>query len=205
MLLEGVLLGLTLSLMIGPLLFAIVQAALEGGVMTGVAVAIGVWLSDLLFVILTYYSTSTLISFTSLPHFRFWAGLLGALLLVIFGISALLSRPKTKLTLNQTRPRRKIMYYFLRGFLLNTINPFTVFFWLGVGGGVVAANRHETQALLLFFLGMMSTLALTDLLKAWGALYLRQWLTPQHIQRVQQGIGLLLILFGLVLAGRSMG
>ncbi len=205
MLLEGILLGLTLSLMIGPLLFAIVQAALEGGIRTGIAVAIGLWTSDLLFVLLTYYGTSALASFTALPHFRLLAGLLGGLLLMVFGISALLTRPQVKLSIDQTRPPRKMLQYFLRGFLLNTINPFTLFFWLSVGSGVVATNRGETLALFRFFLGMMVTLALADLLKAWGAKHLRQWLTPQHVQRVQQGIGLLLILFGLVLAGRSMG
>ena len=91
MLLEGILLGPTLSLMIGPLFFAIVQAALSGGIRAGIAVAVGLWTSDLLFVLRTYFGPSALASFTALPHFRLWAGLLGGLLLVIFGISALLS------------------------------------------------------------------------------------------------------------------
>ncbi len=205
MLLEGILLGLTLSLMIGPLLFAIVQAALEGGFRSGIAVAMGLWISDLLFVLLTYFGTSALASFTALPDFRFWAGLLGGLLLIIFGIISLLTQPEINLTVVKPRTPGKLLNYFLRGFLLNTVNPFTLFFWLSVGSGVVATNHGETLSLFRFFLGMLVTLALTDLLKAWGAKHLRQWLTPQHVHRVQQGIGLLLIIFGLVLAGRSMG
>ncbi|MEO6760048.1 MAG: hypothetical protein ABIO24_11395, partial [Saprospiraceae bacterium] len=72
------------------------------------------------------------------------------------------------------------------------------------GTGIVATHPGQSHVLFQFFLGMLVTLALADLLKAWGAKYLRQWLTPPHIRRLQQGIGLLLIVFGLVLAGRSL-
>jgi len=204
MLLEGILLGLTLSLMVGPLLFAIIQAALERGVQAGVAVAMGLWTSDVLFIMLIYFSASALAAFTALPNFRLWAGLLGSLLLIIFGIASLLSRRNIQ-SAARRRPPGKLAGYFLRGFLLNTINPFTVFFWLGIGSGIVAANREQSLGLLRFFLGMMLTLAIADLLKAWGAKYLCRWLTPQHVMQVQKGIGLLLIVFGLVLAGRSLG
>ncbi|MEO6038488.1 MAG: LysE family transporter [Saprospiraceae bacterium] len=205
MLIEGVLLGLTLSLMVGPLFFAIVQAALEGGLRAGIALAMGMWSSDLLFVLLTYFGTSVLASFTALPHFRLWAGLLGGILLIAFGISALLAQSAPKLKLVAAKLPGPLYSYFLRGFLLNTVNPFTLFFWLSIGSGIVAINRGETLGLVRFFLGMLLTLALADLLKAWGAKYLRQWLTPPHIRRVQQGIGILLIVFGIVLLSRSAG
>ncbi len=53
MLIEGMLLGFTLSLMIGPLFFAIVQAGLAGGFRAGAMMAAGIWISDLLFAVLT--------------------------------------------------------------------------------------------------------------------------------------------------------
>ena len=202
MLLEGILLGLTLSLMIGPLLFAIVQAALEKGMHAGIAVAMGLWISDLLFILLIYSGSAALGSFAALPHFKWYAGLLGGSLLFFFGLGALINQREIHLAKGQVRSGT-LVNYFLRGFLLNTINPFTVFFWLGIGSGIVATNRDQGFDLFRFFLGMMITLALTDVLKAWGAKHLRNWLTPAHIQRVQQGIGMLLIIFGLVLIGRS--
>lgn len=205
MLLEGILLGLTLSLMIGPLLFAIVQTSLEEGFRAGVTVAAGMWSSDLLFVALSYFGASALASFTAWPHFTLWVGLLGGLLLVSFGLGILLKRPAKNPVLAVTRSAVPFHQYYLRGFLLNTVNPFTVFFWISIGGGVVAINRGQGQQITQFFLGMLLTIALSDVLKAWGAKHLRQWLTPPHIRRVQQGIGVLLIVFGLVLAGRSMG
>ncbi len=205
MLLEGMLLGFTLSLMIGPLLFAIVQASLEGGFRTGVTVAAGMWSSDFLFVLLSYYGASALASFTAWPHFQWWAGLLGGLLLVSFGVGILLKRLPKNPALALIPAAAPLHQYYLRGFLLNTVNPFTVFFWISIGGGVVATNRSQGLPSTPFFLGMLLTIALADVLKAWGAKKLRQWLTPPHIRRVQQGIGVLLIVFGLVLAGRGLG
>ncbi len=205
MLLEGILLGLTLSLMVGPLFFAIIQAGLAGGFRAGVAMAIGVWTSDVLFALLTHFGTSALASFTALPNFRLWAGLTGALLLISFGIGSLLKRPLPAPSPVIPFPTVNLWRYILRGFLINTVNPFTVFFWIGIGSGVIATRHSGGAAAIYFFGGMLCTLALTDLLKAWGAKSLRQWLTPRHLWWVQQIIGMLLIVFGIVLAGRSMG
>lgn len=205
MLLEGILLGLTLSLMVGPLLFAIVQAGLAGGFRVGAAMATGVWASDVLFALLAYFGTSALTAFTALPNFRLWAGLLGGLLLISFGLVHLLKPSAPVPTLDLTSPPISLWHYTVRGFLINTVNPFTVFFWIGIGSGVIATHQNGGGVALRFFGGMLCTLALADLLKAWGAKSLRQWLTPQHLRWVQRSIGVLLIAFGVVLAGRSFG
>ncbi len=204
MLVEGIVLGLTLSLMIGPLLFAIVQAGLAGGFRAGVAMASGVWISDTLFALLTYFGTSALASFTALPNFRLWAGILGGLLLVSFGLGSLLKRsvqiPMPATPFSPVNLWRNMV----RGFLINTVNPFTVFFWIGIGSGVIATRQSGGGEALRFFGGMLCTIALVDLLKAWGAKSLRKWLTPQHLRWIQTTIGMLLIVFGIVLIGRSM-
>lgn len=203
MLVEGIVLGLTLSLMIGPLLFAIVQAGLVGGFRAGAAIGAGIWVSDALFALLTYYGTSALASFTALPNFRLWAGLVGGLLLVSFGIGSLLKRPAQAPSLSAILPAPNLWLYAVRGFLINTVNPFTVFFWIGIGSGVIATRQAGGGDALRFFGGMLCTLAIADLLKAWGAKGLRQWLTPRHLRWVQQAIGVLLIVFGVVLVGRA--
>jgi threonine/homoserine/homoserine lactone efflux protein len=93
--------------------------------------------------------------------------------------------------------------YFLRGFLLNTVNPFTVFFWLGITGAVLIPNGWNNRETLIFFSGMLGTLVLTDTLKAYGAKRIRRFLTPRHTTQVRQAIGLLLIVFGIVLVARA--
>lgn len=210
MLFQGIVLGLSLSFMVGPLLFAILQAGIERGFRAGLAVAGGIWASDVLYVLAVRYGMEALAAVTALPGFKMWAGLAGGLLLVAFGVGNLCFGKTGDISLREdigeikTGKRWTHGYaaYFLRGFLLNTVNPFTVFFWLGITGGVIIPNGWSDRQILIFFGSMLVTLALTDTLKAYAAKRIRHFLTPRHTQQVRQGIGLLLIVFGIVLVVR---
>jgi threonine/homoserine/homoserine lactone efflux protein len=222
MLIQGVILGLSLSLMAGPLLFAIVQAGIERGFRAGLAVAFGIWVSDILYILLVRYGVGTLSALTALPNFRLWAGLTGGVILVLFGLAGLMTR-NTKTGEAHDTPVDRLLDametpetpagqgkrphwttlglpgYWLRGFLLNLINPFTVFFWLGIASAVVIPNNWNGRETLFFFGGMMGVLALTDTAKAYAARQVRRWLTPMHTHRLKQTIGLAMVVFGIVL------
>lgn len=208
MLVQGILLGISLSFMVGPLLFAILQAGVERGFRAGLAVAVGIWTSDVLYVLMVLYGLEMLAAMTSLPGFRFWAGLAGGVLLVAFGAGNLFFKKNTEVHPSPLALRagggltRTYTAYFLRGFLLNTINPFTVFFWLGIAGAVLVPNGWSNVEILIFFGGMLGTLVVTDTLKAYAAKQVRGFLTPAHTRWVRLGIGILLMVFGVVLAVR---
>ena len=219
MLIQGIFLGISLSFMVGPLLFAILQAGIERGFRAGLAVAGGIWASDVLYVLVVQYGTGALTTLTALPDFKVWAGLAGGMLLIAFGLGSLLFK-KTPLPLPETRGfgnfskadetangsarrgQRSYFAWWLRGFLLNTVNPFTVFFWLGIAGAVIIPNGWGNREMLVFFGGMLGTLAVADTLKAYAAKRVRHFLTPGHTRWVQRGIGFLLVLFGVALVAR---
>lgn len=222
MLLEGALLGLSLSFMVGPLLFAIVQASLERGFRAGFALAAGIWTSDILYIALVYFGVDALAALTALPHFRLWAGLAGGVVLLVFGLGTLLRKKVPTEDNHHTTADRVLDVldgpeapgvehnwvrwgypgYWLRGFLLNTINPFTVFFWLGIASAVIVPNQWAPESTLSFFAGMLITLIATDTLKAYAAKRVRHFLTPRHTRWVQWGIGFALLVFGVVLVVR---
>ncbi|MCC6461846.1 MAG: LysE family transporter [Saprospiraceae bacterium] len=222
MMLQGALLGLSLSFMIGPLLFAIIQASLERGFRAGLALAAGIWTSDALYILLVVRGVDALASLTALPHFRVWAGLAGGLVLIGFGLTSLLRRhaptgEETATTADRVLDaidgpeppgvahnwmRWGLPGYWLRGFLLNTINPFTVFFWLGIASAVVVPDQWTPAHTFRFFSGMLATLIATDVLKIYAAKWVRRFLTPQHTLWVQRGIGLTLLIFAVVLVVR---
>ncbi|MBK9338015.1 MAG: LysE family transporter [Lewinellaceae bacterium] len=223
MIFQGMLLGLTLSFMVGPLLFAIVQASLDRGFRAGVALAAGIWTSDGLYILLIYRGMDALTALTALPNFRLWAGLAGSTILVLFGIGALLTRKIPAADSQNTTADRVLDAldgpeppgvehnwtrwgypgYWLRGFLLNTINPFTVFFWLGLAGAFVVSNEWSSGQAVSFFSGMLLALIATDVLKAYAAKRVRSFLDPKHIRRLQQAIGLALLISGVVLLVRA--
>jgi threonine/homoserine/homoserine lactone efflux protein len=217
---KGILLGLTLSFMVGPLLFAIVQAGIENGFRAGISVASGIWVSDILYIFLVYRSVEAVETITSQPNFKFWGGLAGGLVLMLFGTISLLL--KKRLATQNAKPtaadrvldrldgveapgvehnwqRWGFFGYWLRGFLMNTINPFTVFFWLGISSAVIIPHGWKAHEALWFFGGMVTTLIGTDVLKAYGAKRVRAFLTPGHIGWIQTGIGFALIIFGAAL------
>lgn len=222
MIFQGMLLGLTLSFMVGPLLFAIVQASLDRGFRAGIALAAGVWASDGLYILLIYRGVDALTALTALPNFRLWAGLAGSAVLVLFGTITLLTRKVPEVDTQSTTADRVLDVldgperpgvehnwmnwgypgYALRGFLLNTINPFTVFFWLGLASAVVVSNNWKPGEALSFFGGLLLSLIATDVLKAYAAKRVRSFLSPSHIRRLQQGIGIALLISGVVLMVR---
>ena len=206
MIIQGILLGVSLSFMIGPLFFSIIEAGIAQGFRAGIAVATGIWLSDVLYVAVVISSVDLLAGMTALPGFKIWAGIVGGCLLVIFGIGSWLAAGRQiKRDVAKTGKERKSYSwkaYFLRGFLLNTINPFTVFFWLSVAGAVIIPNGWNAYEAIYFFGGMLGTLVVSDTLKAYGARQISRFLTPQHTFWVQRGIGVTLLVFGIVLVVR---
>lgn len=224
MFIKGVLLGISLSFMVGPLLFAIISAAIEKGFRAGIALAAGIWTGDFFYILAVRYGAGALEALTALPNFRFWAGLCGGAVLLVFGLGAFLSKVYDVRDAEDTQgdrlldrldgpekpgvkhnwQRLGLPGYWLRGFLINLINPFTLFFWLGITSAIIIPNQWGNGETLLFFSGMMGTLIATDILKAYAAKRVKRWLTPAHIRLVQKGIGILLMVFGLVVAFQSL-
>lgn len=212
MLLQGILLGVSLSFLVGPLMFAILEAGIGQGFRAGVSVAAGIWVSDLLYVLVAFYGVDAMEALVALPHFRMWAGLAGGLLLAGFGFTTFWKARAPKLLVGgihagpwaATANHKTYLWWWLRGFILNTLNPGSVFFWLGIVTAVVVPSGWTRHKMLIFFGGMLATLVVTDILKAWAAKRLRRFLTPEHTRKVQRALGVLMAVFGFVLFTRSL-
>jgi threonine/homoserine/homoserine lactone efflux protein len=223
---KGIIFGLSLSILVGPLLFALIGASLERGFRSGLAFASGIWVSDAVFIAVVYQSVDQVAEFTRINGFKFWASMIGGIVLCLMGVHMIYrnvqNEPPNKLDTTQFGEKmldridgheavgvdenwRNWGYigYFLRGLLMNIFNPFTIFFWLAFATTIVLPSDWNHTQLFEFFIGMMVALVGTDTLKALSAKKIKKILTPRQIRTIQFGIGLMIVGFGVFLIFRA--
>ena len=208
---EGALLGITLSFLIGPVFFALLQTGIEHGFKAGVSYSSGVWLSDFLIIVLIYKSMAAIANVVKSSEFVLYVGIVGAIILISFGLSSLITKVAEKkpeinksaiqATQNQSVQKFRIKL-FTKGFVINTINPFTIIFWLGVNTVILSKPTFTNYQAILYFGSILTTLVLTDLLKILLAKKIGVALKPIYIQRMRQVAGALLIISGIVMLYR---
>jgi threonine/homoserine/homoserine lactone efflux protein len=203
-LLEGISLGLLLCIMVGPIFFTILQVSIEGGFRAGFVLAGGQWLGDLMYIGIMFlgaqYIDHWISDEASKANITWYLGSFGGLVLAIFGLSLLLSRAKLP---EQTAEGKNLVKFSLwglglRGFLINTINPFPLFFWASLMGNALVKDYSDAHTFLLFF-GVMGTVIATDLIKVYLAKGLSRWIKAQHLIYVRRIAGLALLAFSLIL------
>ena len=121
--LQGLMIGMTLTVMVGPITFTILDASLSRGVIYGIITAFGMWCSDLLYIFLCYFGAQQLRSFLQSAEASHWIGIIGGLILIIIGAVIWLTRKKSEEIADT--PHR-ILYYtghWFRGFVVNTFAP----------------------------------------------------------------------------------
>lgn len=199
-LLSGIKYGLFLTILVGPLVFALIQAGVERGFRAGTMIGFGIWVSDLLFILAVYYGFSHVKAVTEWEHFELAVGIAGGVILIITGFFTLLSPTPD---INKSKKiTGTYLALWIKGFIINTLNPFTVFFWVLVMTTVVADNDFTPHQSFLFFAGILGTIMVTDSLKVILAKKLRHYLEVHHLIWVRRVTGVALVLFGMVLIGR---
>jgi len=197
---QGILLGLGLSVLVGPILVIYMQYGIERGFKAGISAALGVWVSDFLFILAMYFGLHYIQKLISLQGFEHWMSLGGAFVIVLLALSMLLQRNRD-IALDQTvlnNKTRSYLGYFLKGFLVNTLNPFPFFFWSSVMTGYFSKSQ-ELSSVILLFGSIMGTIMITDFLKVYLAKKLQTILTPVNIHRLRYVSGFILLFLGFFL------
>lgn len=195
-LLEGLFWGFTLSLSMGPIFVLLLHTAINKGWRAAITIASGVWVSDFVFILLNYFFLKSIDSIFNDPQIRFYIGTLGGLLLIIFGIVLIMSKPKLSegaVSINS----KSMLGFFAKGLAINTINPFTPIFWLMVASSLFSRDEAVTTLdSALFFGGILFMIILSDSLKVAFAEYLKSHLKEKHLRVVSIIAGVFLIIFG---------
>lgn len=196
--LEGLLFGLFLSLSLGPIFIALTQTAVEKGGRAGMTVGLGVWISDVLIVFFTYLFIKRISATVESESFQFWLGMAGGIVMILFGLGSIFKR--VELDLNQHKHQYKdYLGFWLKGFLVNTINPFTFLFWLSTISTYIIGRKINNTEAMIFLGSILFMIVFSDALKVILAKSIRTKLKSSHIQRFSQVAGVGLFCFGMYL------
>jgi len=194
---EGLLLGLVCALFVGPVLFTLLDASMQDGLGAGVRVALGIALSDVVAIALVIAGLGPVLTH---PIGAQVLGILGGLILLTFGL-ALALRAHTVVA---QPTARTIKWPFWAGFAVNFVNPFVFSFWVGAVGGVGARHGWTVDVMGVVFGGMVTTILVTDLLKAAAASALSTHLSGPWLVRARRLAGVLLSATGIGLLLRPL-
>jgi threonine/homoserine/homoserine lactone efflux protein len=187
----GILLGLSTLLFVGPVFFYLIKSSMESGVKSGIAVAGGIILGDLICVFLAVYGVG---KYLEIPIVQKWFAISGGFILIAMGIKPFVSAKRKKVQ-EVTKKANSLLKYGLNGFLVNFVNPFVFAVWFGFY--TILINKYnsdvEVKAALLFIL---ITIFLTDILKAVFAHKIKRIIVPKIFDKTLKIIGFIMILFG---------
>lgn len=202
--LEGLKLGCLLAVLVGPLFFTLIQTGVEEGLRAGLTVGTGIWVSDALYIAFVYFGVTYAYQINGNETFTLWMGLIGAVILMIFGIGTILTKAPFFNAENKTQRYNSYISLWLKGFLINTLNPFTIFFWFSVMSSMVIKNSLGIKEATIFFGSIMFVIVITDSFKVLLSKKIRAFLKPIHVIWIRRITGILLVLFGVGLAVRVM-
>ena len=198
---EAVLKGLAISLLlvfsVGPLVFTVIKQSIVNGRTGGFSFIAGIWLSDLLIVVLSNVFSEVV---TSLLHFKKAIGIFGSLFLVGMGIFYLFlktikqrSAEESAIRVSGSTHARLI----IAGFFINILNPAVIAFWLTNATTLAIANS-VTDRIVIFSTCILVNFG-ADLGKVLLAGKLSKKLTHRNIVLINKISGLLLLIFGIAL------
>ena len=196
-LLQGIILGLTLSALLGPALFTLLQTSIHRGVKSAVFLAFGIFLSDVFVVYLAFMGALQLIN---QRNNYLIAGIIGGLILIGFGLYTFYH----KIHIDENNKAIEVrvagpLTYILKGFFLNIMNPFVWFFWISAMVGVSSTYGDDKHGIIIFFIGTLSMVLGSDVLKVFIASKIKAHLKANILIRVNHFVGILLVGFGIFL------
>ena len=193
-----------LGISVGPVIFAVIKQSISNGHKGGVAFIAGVSASDALLVILCNFFTQI---FSSTGMLEKVIGFGGSFFLIGLGfynffLKKSISSEESEF-IHKKLSNRDMASIFFSGFLMNTLNPAVILFWIATSASIMVSAKsyipYEIQYRLVVFLTCLVFTFSLDISKVFLAGKIRNRLTPHNIHIVNRISGVIFIIFGLAL------
>ena len=200
---KGLLLGLILSISLGPVIFAILKQSITNGRKAGYLFVAGVSTSDIGLLLIANIFTN--IFLLVLDHKAFIA-MAGAGFLLLLGLYTLFFK-KIKIESDENGEekvfrKRDYLGIYISGFLMNTLNPSVFIFWFAwtaAIGASAAETNNPVQYKFIVFATCLVFLLLSDLIKVSLASRLRPSLTEKNLIWINRISAIIILVFSAAL------
>lgn len=194
---QGLLTGIVLSLMLGTVFFSLIRNSIAYGYKTGIYIAGGVVLCDIMFIALALMSSSFA---DFLKEYESEVSIGGGIILIVMGILMFVrSKPKDTEGKVFSSSGSDILYYIGNGFLLNVLNPVNFFSWLAISSVLRIEYNYGLKEQSVYFSASLVSIFLVEIGIAYFASMLKKKVTDKVVQRINQISGIVFFLLGLKL------
>ncbi|MEN8125327.1 MAG: LysE family transporter [Bacteroidota bacterium] len=200
--LNAVLLGVGLAFMVGPVFFVLIETSITKGARAAITFDIGVLLADIVFILLAYYGSVTLLEKIQDDPRSF---LIGGVVLILFGFYTVFYNKTKKIITDEELvivENNNYLGLFLKGFFLNFVNIGVLAFWFAIVIAVSSSLQMNETKILRYFSIVIISFLFTDLIKITAAKKLQKKLTPIVLRKIRIIIGVFFIVFGIILASK---
>ncbi|MGI4021401.1 MAG: LysE family translocator [Janthinobacterium lividum] len=199
---SGIGIGFVLTFITGPVFFALIKTSIEKGFHAGVALALGVVTSDVVFVGAIIFGSQL---FNIPQQIKTWLGVAGSIILFGIGIHYLLKKADVSYNTHTPASVNRAGYFF-KGFLMCIFNPTILFHWITVIGTASTIYHigvpHRQLKIALMFSTILIVQFGLDTTKAFYANKLRDKISVSLIHKLNYVAGIALIVAAFIILDR---
>ncbi len=192
-------LGITLSFLIGPVFFVLLETGATKGARAAIVLDLGVIFADIIFIAIAFIGSYKLMEQLT-NHPALYA--LGGMFMMIYGLITIIKKPAKESLENQTEieiPKNNYTGLFFKGFLLNFINIGVLAFWLAMIVIFSPELDLKVERIIAFFGGILTGYFLVDLAKIFLAKQFKSKMTRERVIKIRKIIGMVLLIGGIYL------
>jgi threonine/homoserine/homoserine lactone efflux protein len=193
---KGIVTGLLFTLTFGTVFFSLIQTSVKRGFNKALYIALGVLLSDAFFIAVSLLGTSFVAD--EMHKYDMQIRIVGFVFLVVLGIRSIIKK-EVDHTNDAAPTERKGILYFIKGAMLNSINPMVLISWMGVVTYVETVIKFDYNNTLFYFMVVLVTMLTTMISIIYFAGKLRHVLSAKNMHRLNVFSGIIFLVFALVI------
>ena len=193
---KGIVTGLLFTLTFGTVFFSLIQTSVKRGFNKALYIALGVLLSDAFFIAVSLLGTSFVAD--EMHKYDMQIRIVGFVFLVVLGVRSIIKK-EVDHTNDAAPTERKGILYFIKGAMLNSINPMVLISWMGVVTYVETVIKFDYNNTLFYFMVVLATMLTTMIGIIYFAGKLRHVLSAKNMHRLNVFSGIVFLVFALVI------